>query len=156
MCIRDRYGISIKFNLWDTAGQEKYRSLGSMYYQDANAAILVYNITDRKSFEGVAFWMTELKANAPETIKIFIAANKSDLIDQEAVSLSEGKKFAEQHNATFQLTSAKDGSGIEKLFSTIPEVLGLLDPKAAAAIKAQATKGVSLDTNVEKKKDGCC
>ena len=109
---------TIKYQVWDTAGQEKYRSLATMYYQDAGAAVLVYSITNKESFNGIVYWMSELKKNAPENIKILIVANKSDLVDQEVVSLEEGKEFAEKNNATFQMTSAKDGTGIEKLFAS--------------------------------------
>eukprot|EP00826_Nyctotherus_ovalis_P036065 TRINITY_DN3166_c0_g1_i1.p1 TRINITY_DN3166_c0_g1~~TRINITY_DN3166_c0_g1_i1.p1 ORF type:complete len:205 (+),score=59.42 TRINITY_DN3166_c0_g1_i1:170-784(+) len=152
------YGMSVKFQVWDTAGQEKYRSLAAMYYQDAVAAVLVYNITNKESFNGITYWMSELKAHAPENIKIAIAANKSDLVDQEAVSLSEGKKFAEDNNAIFKMTSAKDGTGINQLFMSIPVALGIFDKKdAATPTKGEGPKGVSLDTKTDKKpKDNCC
>ena len=119
------YNSSIKFQVWDTAGQEKYRSLAAMYYQDAAAAVLVYNITNKESFSGITYWMKELKNHAPDNIKIFIAANKSDLVEQEAISLGEGKKLAEDNGAVFKMTSAKDGTGINELFMSIPLALGL-------------------------------
>jgi len=152
------YGSSVKFQVWDTAGQEKYRSLAAMYYQDAAAAILVYNITNKESFNGITYWMSELKAHAPESIKIAIAANKSDLVEQEAVGLAEGKKFAEENNAIFKLTSAKDGTGINQLFMSIPVAMGIFDTKSTAAPpKTEGPKGITLDAKVEnKEKDKCC
>ena len=152
------YETSIKFHLWDTAGQEKYRSLAEMYYKDAAAAILVYSVTNEKSFEGIKYWMSELKARSSENIKIAIAANKCDLIEQEAVDIAEAKKFAEENNAFFKLTSAKDGTGIEKLFEYIAQALGLLDKKnATPTIPNKESERITLNNNPEKKdKVGCC
>ena len=115
---------SVKFQIWDTAGQEKYRSLAAMYYQDAAAAILVYDITNKTSFEGITYWISELKSKAPEGIKIAIAANKSDLVEKEAVNFMEAKKFAADSHAIFRSTSAKDGSGIKELFTDLADALG--------------------------------
>ena len=152
---------TIKYQVWDTAGQEKYRSLATMYYQDATAAVLVYSITNKESFNGIVYWMSELKKNAPENIKILIVANKSDLVDQEVVSLEEGKEFAEKNNATFQMTSAKDGTGIEKLFASMPAILGFFaanTPTPQLNTDTKQTSGVKLDakSGEKKKKDGCC
>lgn len=116
-------GTSVKFQIWDTAGQEKYRSLASMYYQDAAAAILVYDITKRNTFEGISYWFTELQKNAPEKIKIAIAANKADLVEQEAVSTHEAKTFADSHQAILKMTSAKDGMGINDIFIEIAKAV---------------------------------
>ena len=127
---------TIKYQIWDTAGQEKYRSLAAMYYQDAAAAILVYDITNRASFEGIVFWMTELKAKAPDGIRITIAANKSDLVEQEVVHSSEAQKFAEENNAFFKLTSAKDGAGIREMFLGIATSLGQVSTGSGSSQKA--------------------
>ena len=138
-------GAAVKYQIWDTAGQEKYRSLAAMYYQDAAAAILVYDITKKESFNAITYWMSELKSKAPENIKIAIAANKSDMVEQEAVHLSEGKKFAEDHNAIFKMTSAKDGTGIRDLFASIPFALGTFNSqKPAVPTKEGAPKVSSL------------
>ncbi len=134
------FGATVKYQIWDTAGQEKYRSLAAMYYQDAAAAILVYDITKKESFNAITYWMSELKSKAPENIKIAIAANKSDLVEQEAVHLSEGKKFAEDHNAIFKMTSAKDGTGIRDLFASIPVALGLINPQKAVSAPSAGAK----------------
>ena len=120
------YETTIKYQIWDTAGQEKYRSLAAMYYQDAAAAILVYDITNQDSFKGIAYWMSELKARAPEGIKIYIAANKSDLVDQEVVHFADAKKFADESHAALRMTSAKDGTGIKDLFVNIAVALGIV------------------------------
>lgn len=129
-------GTTIKYQIWDTAGQEKYRSLAAMYYQDAAAAILVYDITKKESFDGITYWMSELKAKAPEGIKIAIAANKSDLVEQEAVHFNDAKKFADEHQAILKMTSAKDGTGIRDLFVAIASALGQISPQKVTTAPA--------------------
>ena len=112
----------IKFQIWDTAGQEKYRSLAKIFYQSAAVAILVYDITIKTSFEGIKeYWAKEIAQNAPEDIIIALVANKSDNYIEQQVSNQEGKDLAKHLNAIFQPTSAKLGSGINELFNIIAE-----------------------------------
>jgi small GTP-binding protein len=117
----------------DTAGQEIYDSLNRLYYQGANAAILVYDITNLASFKKLDFWVKELKNNAKcEDMTIAIAANKIDLVDQEKISLDRGKNYAQKNEAFFIQTSAKENHNIEKLFYTIAQkVLPSLKEKLA-------------------------
>ena len=112
----------IKFQIWDTAGEEKYRSLAKIFYKSAAAAVLVYDITIQSSFKGIKeYWAKEIKNNSPEDIIIAIAANKSDKYEEQQVPNQEGKDLARELNAIFQNTSAKLGSGIENLFKLIGE-----------------------------------
>ena len=110
----------IKFEIWDTAGQERYRSLTTMFYKTADAAILVYDITVEDSFEQLqSYWFTQVKEAAPENIILVICANKSDLLKQEKVDEEVARKFAEDNNAIFCSTSAKNAHGINDLFFQI-------------------------------------
>ena len=112
----------IKFQIWDTAGEEKYRSLAKIFYKSAAAAVLVYDITIQSSFKGIKeYCAKEIKNNSPEDIIIAIAANKSDKYEEQQVPNQEGKDLARELNAIFQNTSAKLGSGIENLFKLIGE-----------------------------------
>ena len=118
----------IKFEVWDTAGQEKYRSITKMYYKDANAAILVYDITREESFlEIKKFWFNEVKDNSPESTVIAIPANKKDLYEYEEVSKDTGENFAFSQGAIFKETSAKEGNGVNELFKMIG--IKLLSPE---------------------------
>lgn len=110
---------TFKINIWDTAGQEKYRSIASTYYKDAQAAILVYDTTNKDSFEGIQFWLNELKENNKEEIVLVIAGNKCDLIDREAVRYEDAKQLADEMHAKFFMTSAKDGTGVDPMFLEI-------------------------------------
>ena len=107
----------VKLQIWDTAGQEKYRSLAKIFYQSAAVAVLVYDITLKKSFEQIKeYWVKEIKENAPEDIIIAIAANKSDDYLNQEVTMDEGKELAKSLDALFICTSAKLGNGIDDLF----------------------------------------
>ena len=117
----------VKFQIWDTAGQEKYRSLAKIFYQSASVAVLVYDITIKSSFEGIKeYWSKEIAHNAPEDIILALVANKSDNYIDQQVSTQEGKDLAKELNAIFQPTSAKLGNGINELFNLIAEKF--LDP----------------------------
>ena len=113
-------GKIVKLEIWDTAGQERYRSVTKMFYKDANAAILVYDITSKFSFEELQkYWIEQVKESSSKDIILAIAANKSDLIDSEQVDEGEARQFAQDNNALFALTSAKEISKVESLFLEI-------------------------------------
>ena len=107
----------VKLQIWDTAGQERYRSLAKIFYQSAAVAVLVYDVTLKKSFEQLKeYWVKEIKDNAPDNIIIAIAANKSDDYLNQDVDTADGKELAKSLDALFICTSAKLGNGIEELF----------------------------------------
>ena len=111
---------AIKFDIWDTAGQEKYRALAKIFYKDAKVIILVYDITDQKSFEELKnYWYEMVSSNADKDAMIAIVANKNDLYDNAQVSQDEGLTYAKSIGAIFQSTSAKSDSGINTLFDNI-------------------------------------
>ena len=112
----------VKLQIWDTAGQEKYRSLAKIFYQSASVAILVYDVTLKRTFENLKeYWVGEIKANAPDDIILAIAANKSDDYINQEVNIQEAKDLAKSLNAIFVCTSAKLGNGIDDLFKMVAE-----------------------------------
>ena len=124
---KDYHNKIIKFEIWDTAGQEKYRSLTQIFYKDAAIAILVYDITSEKSFEEMEnYWYKQIKEFAPPNIIIGIAGNKFDLFNDEKIPEDKAKNFAKEAGGIFRYTSAKESVGIQELFV----LLGLkyLDP----------------------------
>ena len=107
----------INYEIWDTAGQEKYRSLGKHFYKDSFIVILVYNITSRESFENLKNVWLEDVMNYGEKYKVLaVVGNKCDLYEQEAVPEEDGRKFAQEHDAIFMNVSARDGTNINTLF----------------------------------------
>ena len=122
-------GKTIKLEIWDTAGQERYRALTKIFYKNALAAVLVYDITRKQSFEELKnYWIKQIKESAPENIILAIAANKSDLLDREQVNEDEARNFAKENNALFYETSAKNSIGVNELFIGIGKKFYGLDP----------------------------
>ena len=115
-----QYDKSIKFEIWDTAGQERYRALTKIFYKNASVAILCYDITKKVTFEEIKnYWFNQVKDNSPNDIVIAIAANKSDLYEQEQVNEEEARNYAKNAGALFITTSAMNSSGIEDLFNAV-------------------------------------
>jgi len=132
----------INYEIWDTAGQEKYRSLTKIFYQDSKVTLLVYDITRKDSFEAIKnYWYTEVRDNSPQDVIIAIVGNKSDLYEYEEVTEDEAKEFAKSVNAIYQQTSACNGSGVKELFDMIgnkiikPEVFEELNRKTSIKLK---------------------
>ena len=106
----------VRLILYDTAGQEKFRSLIPMYIREAQIILLIYDITDRESFDSMPKWIQEvLDVKNSEAVFILIG-NKIDLESERKVSFEEGKKFAEENKFVFQEVSAKNGKNFETLF----------------------------------------
>ena len=115
---------TLDLDIWDTAGQELYRSLNKIFYKNAKIAILVYDITKKTSFEEMKnYWFEQIKKVNGDDAVIGIAGNKCDLYDKEEVSEDEAKEFANQNDCVFQLTSAFSGSGVKELFQLLGEKL---------------------------------
>ena len=91
-------GTTLKLQIWDTAGQEKYRSVTPIYYRDAAAAICVFDVTSEVSLEAAERWVQDLREYAPAHIILALAGNKSDLYDQEEVTIETGRQFQEKHS----------------------------------------------------------
>ena len=116
----DKLGKNLLLDVWDTAGQEKYRALTKFFYKDAKVAILVYDITRYYTFKSIKeFWYEQVKENGPKNIVIGIAGNKCDLYEKEEVNENEAREFAASIGAIFALTSAQNNSGINELFRDV-------------------------------------
>ena len=171
---------AIKFDIWDTAGQEKFRALAKIFYKDAKVICLVYDITSHKTFEALKeFWYEQqTKLNVDGDPIYAVVANKNDLYESQQVTEEEAKEFAKSINAIYQSTSAKSNSGIETLFNNIghryfdpnfntneieskekQEYEKKKNEKAQKKTQPQLqTRGVKLESNKTKpqKKGGCC
>mmetsp|Transcript_57384 Transcript_57384/g.100847 ORF Transcript_57384/g.100847 Transcript_57384/m.100847 type:complete len:205 (-) Transcript_57384:241-855(-) len=150
----------IKLQIWDTAGQESFRSITRSYYRDAAGALLVYDITRRESFNHLSRWLEEARQNGNPNMTIMLIGNKSDLEHRRAVSTQEGQLFAQENGLVFLETSAKSAANVETAFIKTADNIyekikdGLYDPSRegngvklgvmAAAPKAAAKSG------------GCC
>ena len=112
--------INIKLQIWDTAGQERFRNLASAYYRSSDGLIVVYDITHKKSFDNIMYWIEDAQKYVDEYIPIIVIGNKSDRIDRE-VTFEELKIFAEKRNVLYLETSAKDNINIDDVFVELTE-----------------------------------
>ncbi|ORZ08991.1 GTP-binding protein [Absidia repens] len=111
---------TIKAQIWDTSGQERYRAITGAYYRGAVGALLVYDITRQTSFQNVTHWLKELREHADPNIVIMLVGNKSDLSEtNRAVTTEEGGALAEQEGFLFMETSALDATNVENAFATV-------------------------------------
>lgn len=113
----------IELAIWDTAGQERYHSLGPIYYRDSHGALLVYDITDRRSFDRVKKWVAELKQMLGDSALLFVIGNKIDLDQTRNVSKDEANSFAESIDSSYFECSAKTNDGVDELFTTIAKAI---------------------------------
>ena len=151
--IIDEYKID--FEIWDTAGQEKYRSVNSMFYRDANICIMVYDITRKDTFDSIKnYWYDSVLQKGKEGIIFGIVGNKSDLYIEEQVTEDEARQFSESINACFQLTSSRINSSIDDIF----QMLGQKFIQSNDSL-IRKTNSISLDKNSykgRKNHGNCC
>ena len=171
-------GKEIKFDIWDTVGQEKYRSLAKIFYKDAKVIVFVYDITTEYSFNELKnYWYEETRSNTDGSPILAVVGNKIDLYKEQKVSNNDGKEFAEKIGAIFQTTSAQSDSGISTLFDNIGKTYLIPNFDYRATDKTaqenfmkkkqeentkkdmqKRVKGVQLDNKKvdEKQKKKCC
>ncbi len=132
---------TIKYNIWDTAGQEKYRSMNKINYRNALVAILVYDITDENSFEDIKnYWYSEVKNNIDKDALIAIVANKNDLYLEEKVSIKELSEYAQSIKAIYKQTNCMNNIGINELFEEIGKYIITHDLSDKVIMKKKSTK----------------
>ena len=146
----EKYKKKIKYEIWDTAGQDKYRALNKMFYQDAKVIILVIDITRKDTYQAILnYWYKELTENAPQNNIIALAANKNDLYEYEEVTNEELDQYAKSINAIYQKTSALKGQGINELFNTIGEkILSSENIEEINTKKANENKKIRLESSL--------
>ncbi|KAG7830191.1 hypothetical protein KL920_001829 [Ogataea angusta] len=110
---------TVKFEIWDTAGQERYRSLASMYYRNAQAALVVYDITQESSLDKAKYWIKELQKQASSGIVIALVGNKLDLEEERKISKDEAQAFANELGLMYAEVSAKTGERVKDCFRDI-------------------------------------
>lgn len=106
----------IKLQIWDTAGQESFRSITRSYYRGAAGALLVYDITRRETFNHLAGWLEDARNHANSNMTIMLIGNKCDLAHRRAVTFEEGQQFAKENGLIFMETSAKTAQNVEEAF----------------------------------------
>lgn len=163
-------GQTLQLQVWDTAGQEKFNSIPSMYCRNADGLIIVYDVQNGKSFEGISFWLNNLRIYAPPDVEVLLLGNKHDL-DAHVVTHKMGEQAARKIGALFFEVSAKTGHNIEPAFKAFAEVVwnkrqggikdGIHDSASSSdddrgAITIVENSEVSTDHVTTKKRSSAC
>ena len=150
-----------KIEIWDTAGQERYKSITAVYYKGAKGALVVYDTTDKSTFENIDKWMLEIKDKTSKDIKLMVIGNKIDLKDEREVKNEEALKKAESLGIPLMETSALDATNVKEAFHDLLKEIykDMKDNLNNPENKFQnEKKGIDLNTNSNtgKKKSKCC
>uniref|UniRef100_A0A8C3AYV9 small monomeric GTPase n=1 Tax=Cyclopterus lumpus TaxID=8103 RepID=A0A8C3AYV9_CYCLU len=111
--------VKVKLQIWDTAGQERFRSVTHAYYRDANALLLLYDVTNKASFDNIRAWLTEIHEYAQQDVVVMLLGNKVDSTHDRMVKREEGEKLAKEFGVPFMETSAKSGLNVELAFTAL-------------------------------------
>ena len=144
-------GITLTLQIWDTAGQEKFRSVNKIFYKEAAVVILVYDITNERSFEQLkTYWYQEVKQKGEKNVVFAVAGNKCDLFSDEKISEKEGREFANEIGAVFFQTSPLSNINVSELFKEVGKVY--LQKNGLD----KDNEFIKLNGKKKKKKEGCC
>jgi len=152
----------LKLHIWDTCGQELYRSLVANFYKNCSLAILVYAIDDKESFKNLSLWLKDLKLNSNPDAKMILIGNKCDLEEERKVSKEEGENLAKKYGISFYETSAKTGANVQEAFTESLKNLSVKDiPKEVEDDYNSRKKSYRLikedkEEKKQKKDKGCC
>ena len=155
----------IKLQVWDTCGQELYRSLITNFYRNASLAIMVYAINNKDSFDNIDVWLKELKIHSNPDSKVFLIGNKIDLENERKVSREQGEEYSNQNNfSLFMESSAKTGFNAQKIFIEAARILynnylkynNQIDDKTSIFKPLKNDESNKLNSNTQNKNGGCC
>jgi len=151
-------GTKVKVQIWDTAGQDRFRALTKGYYRGACAALIVYDVTKAPSFKNVEKWLSELQSNVTDKqIVKMLVGNKSDLKTDREVSTEDARQFSKQHELLFIETSALDGSNIKEAFQQLVQAAHELQKsQPPPPSEPKTTVNPQAKQQSEPPKKGCC
>ena len=141
-------GKTVNIQIWDTAGQDRFKSITKNYYKGAHGIILIYDVTTRKTFDNVRKWIDTIKEEVSDKVNVILVGNKIDNNDNRKVTTEEGQKIANEYKLPFYETSAKTGDNINKAFND-------LITRVVDVFGKYERKGQKLG-NKKKKANGCC
>ena len=152
-------GKNVKLQIWDTAGQERFKDITASYYRGGNGILVVYDITDRESFNNLNSWLIEIEKSANKNVYKILIGNKCDLEEKRAVTYQEGKDFADSNGMKFIETSAKTCQQVNEAFETLTqEIIKLNASKDKVLQEPKKKEKVLLSNNATdiSKKKNCC
>ena len=147
---------TVKAQLWDTGGQEKFRCITAPFYRGALGGIIVYDVTNRSTFQSVSYWIEEIQQKAQSGVAIVIVGNKSDIEEQRQISAEEGKQFAESCSLPWFETSAKSGVNVEQAFEVLMDNIYCSNLLNTSTTSLKLDKSYSSSRDARKKKKSWC
>ena len=141
----------VKFEIWDTAGQERFNSLAPMYYRGAQAALVVYDITNDSSFTRAKAWVKELQTKGAPKMVIALVGNKNDMEENRRVQSNDAHSYAEENGILFMETSAKIGTNVSDIFEQIAKTLPKEKPIKQPYINLNDPEPVATNVNPNSK-----
>ena len=154
----------VKLQVWDTSGQERYRSITKNFYRNADGVMFVCDVTKEKTFDNIKNWLIDSEQNANNSnFKKILVGNKIDLKEERAIDTQQLQNFANKKEMNFYETSAKDGTNVDHIFTELAKLI--LEDKSDQQIKeefSQKNRSLSVyskeseESNNPKKKKGCC
>ncbi|XP_006045260.1 ras-related protein Rab-37 isoform X5 [Bubalus bubalis] len=145
-------GVRVKLQIWDTAGQERFRSVTHAYYRDAQALLLLYDITNKSSFDNIRAWLTEIHEYAQRDVVVMLLGNKADVSSERVIRSEDGEMLAREYGVPFMETSAKTGMNVELAFLAIAKELKYRARRQADEPSFQIRDYVES----QKKRPSCC
>lgn len=130
--VLDVDGMKVKLQIWDTAGQERFRSVTHAYYRDAHALLLLYDVTNKASFDNIQAWLTEIQEYAQDDVVLMLLGNKVDPAQERVVKREDGEKLAKEYGLPYMETSAKTGLNVDLAFTAIAKELKQRTMKATS------------------------
>jgi Ras-related protein Rab-8A len=153
-------GKRIKLQIWDTAGQERFRTITTAYYRGAMGILLVYDVTDERSFKNIRNWFSNIEQHASEGVNKILIGNKCDWVEKKAITKEQGQALADEFGIKFLETSAKANINVEEAFFTLARDIKkrLIDTHAQEQQNSQNNKRLELDNKNTKSSSGssCC
>ncbi|KAH0570887.1 Rab2a [Spironucleus salmonicida] len=153
----------VKLQIWDTAGQESFRSITRSYYRGAAVCVLVYDVTRRSSFEHVQSWLQEARQHGGDKMEVILIGNKADRESARTVTFDEGQAMAAENGIVFLECSAKTNQNVEQAFKISAESVikkvkqGIIDVKdESCGVKINEVIGKEKKEEVGQQKSGCC
>lgn len=149
-------GKRIKLQIWDTAGQERFRTITTAYYRGAMGILLVYDVTDERSFNNIRNWIRNIEQHASEGVDRILVGNKCDMHDRKLISTEQGQALASEYGIKFLETSAKTNINVEEAFFTLARDIKkrLIDTQLDNASKKNGN--VDLSSQSSFNRQNCC
>lgn len=146
----------VKLQIWDTAGQERFRSVTHAYYRDAHALLLLYDVSNKASFDNTRAWLGEINEYAQDDVVIMLIGNKADIMQDRQVRTEDGERLAREYGVAFMETSAKTGCNVELAFMAVARELKQRASRSVHGASGRFNMTEYIRQESQAKPNGCC